>query len=71
MVKELKIKSISDMKLLNGVATTSQYDVGVHSGSTIVDAKSLLGLLSLDYTQPILCVTEEERFFKKIKGILA
>ena len=70
MVKAIKLTGASDVKKLNAIATNNVADVGIHSGNIIVDAKSLLGLMSLDFTKPILCVTEDQSFFKRIKSFL-
>ncbi len=71
MVKEIKLKTVADVKELNSIATKYPSEVGVHSESTIVDAKSLLGLMTLDFSKPMVCVTEDEHFFSKIKPFLA
>ena len=37
-------------------------DIGVHDAKgSIADAKSILGLMSLDYTKPVMLVSENER----------
>ncbi|MEG0751478.1 MAG: HPr family phosphocarrier protein [Oscillospiraceae bacterium] len=70
MVKKIKLNGLTAVKALNRAATEFAGDVGVHSESTIVDAKSLLGLMTLDFSKPMLCVTEDERFYGKIKPFL-
>lgn len=73
MVKNLKISGVSDIRELNEMATEFPGDVGIHTGTVIVDAKSLLALLALDYSKKVMCVTEDgdERFFRKIKNLIA
>ena len=71
MVKEIKLNGVADIKELNRIATSYPSDVGIHSETTIVDAKSLLGLMTLDFSKPVLCVTEDEYFYKRIKNFLA
>ena len=42
-------------------------DVGVHTDQNqIADAKSILGLMALDYNEPVKVVTEDEAFLKKL-----
>ncbi len=71
MVKEIKLNGIEDIRQLNRIATSYPSDVGIHSGDAIVDAKSLLGLMTLDFSKPLLCVTEDAYFYKRIKRFLA
>ncbi|MEG0912709.1 MAG: HPr family phosphocarrier protein [Oscillospiraceae bacterium] len=71
MVKEIKLHGVNDIKALNKIATSYPSEVGIHNEDTIVDAKSLLGLMTLDFSKPILCVTEDEYFYKRIKNFLA
>lgn len=71
MVKQIKLNGVSDIKELNRIATSYPCEVGIHAQDTIVDAKSLLGLMTLDFSKPIMCVTEDEYFYKRIKRFLA
>ena len=49
------------------LATSCDSDVGVHTeDNQIVDAKSILGLMVVDYDKPIKIVTEDEKFLKKL-----
>ncbi len=72
MVKQLKINGIGDIKKLNEMATSFGGDVGVHTETVIVDAKSLLALLALDYSKKVVCVTEDgdEAFYNRIKNLI-
>ena len=70
MVKEIKLNGVEDIKQLNRIATSYPCDVGIHSQDTIVDAKSLLGLMTLDFSKPVLCVTEDAYFYNRIKQFL-
>ena len=71
MIKELKLRGVQDVKELNKIATSFADEVGIHTEDAIVDAKSLLGLLSLNYKKPVYCVTESNRFYKSIRQFLA
>ena len=43
-------------------ATHCVDEIGVHDGKgSIADAKSILGLMSLDYTHPVMLVSENEK----------
>ncbi len=49
------------------LATKSNYDIGVHTeNNQIADAKSILGLMALDYDKSVKVVTEDEKFLKKL-----
>ncbi len=73
MVKEIKINGMKDIQKLNDMAVAFPGDIGIHTETVIVDAKSLLALLALDYSQKVLCVTEDSdsSFYKKIGELIA
>ena len=49
------------------LATRSPYEIGVHTDENqIADAKSILGLMALDYSKPVRVVTEDEKFLQKL-----
>lgn len=61
MVKQLKITNFNEVKSIMNAATGCRDDIGVHDRKgSIADAKSILGLMSLDYTQPVMLVSENE-----------
>ncbi|MEG0911352.1 MAG: HPr family phosphocarrier protein [Ruthenibacterium sp.] len=61
MVKQVKITNFTEVKSIMNAATKCQGDIGVHDmKGSIADAKSILGLMSLDYTQPVMLVSENE-----------
>ena len=45
--------SINDVKNFVNIVTKYDYDVDLISGRYVVDAKSIMGIFSLDLTQPI------------------
>lgn len=47
MLKDIEINSTKDAEKLNEVASRYNFDIFVHYGDVMVDAKSLLGLMSL------------------------
>lgn len=54
-MKELKIKinTINDVKKFVNVVSKYEYDVDVVSGRYAIDAKSIMGLFSLDLSKEI------------------
>ncbi len=47
------LKSISDVKTFVNVVTKYDFEIDLTSGRYVVDAKSIMGIFSLDLTQPI------------------
>ena len=61
MVKQVKISNFSEVKNIMNAATACRDEIGVHDmKGSIADAKSILGLMSLDYTHPVMLVSENE-----------
>lgn len=59
MVKQVKISNFTEVKNIMNAASRCVNDIGVHDAKgSIADAKSILGLMSLDYTRPVLLVSE-------------
>lgn len=48
------LKSINDVKNFVRIANDFRYDVDLVSGRYVVDAKSIMGIFSLDLSSPIL-----------------
>jgi len=48
------LKSINDVKEFVRIVNEFSYDVDLSSGRYIVDAKSIMGIFSLDLAKPIL-----------------
>ena len=67
MVKSIRLETSNDLGEFMNLATQSKFDIGVHtSDNKIADAKSIMGLMALDYDEPVLVVTEDKTFLKKI-----
>lgn len=49
----VQLRSINDVKEFVRIVNDFPYDVDLASGRYIVDAKSIMGIFSLDLTQPI------------------
>ena len=71
MVSKKMIHYINELQDIQRLAVECPCDVGLHSqdGSMIIDAKSYIGMYALDFTQPILVVSEDSEFHEKIKNI--
>ncbi len=67
MTVKIKLTTAEDLREFMNLAWTCEDDIGVHApDGAIADAKSILGLIALDYTNPVLVVTENEKFTKKL-----
>ncbi|WRS27855.1 HPr family phosphocarrier protein [Oscillospiraceae bacterium MB08-C2-2] len=67
MVQKIKLSTAEDLKEFMNLAWACGCDVGVHDPEgAIADAKSILGLIALDYNRPVLVVTEDDSFIKKL-----
>lgn len=67
MVRKIQLNTAEDLRQFMNYAWECEGDVGVHTvDGQIADAKSILGLMSLDYNEPVMVVTENEGFFKKL-----
>lgn len=66
MLLKKKLESISDLQKLNKFACSTDSDIGVHAngGEIIVEAKSVVGLFCIDFSQPVELVTEDEDVYK-------
>ena len=67
MVAFIKLESAEDLKTFMNMAWNCQDDVGVHTtDGKIADAKSVLGLMALDYSKPVQVVTENSKFIESL-----
>ena len=67
MVKQVKISSFTEVKNIMNAASGCYDDIGVHDAKgSIADAKSILGLMSLDYTQPVKLVSENPKALERV-----
>lgn len=72
MVKQVKISNFDEVKSIMNAAARCHDDIGVHdSRGSIADAKSILGLMSLDYTKPVMLVSENERELESVLRALS
>lgn len=67
LIKEVMLHSAEDLRQFMYLAMQSSEDIGVHTvDGKIADAKSILGLMSLDYSKPVKVVTEDNHFVKQL-----
>lgn len=67
MYRLIKLTEANDLRDFMNLACKCRSDVGVHTEQNqIADAKSILGLMVLDYNEPVKVVTEDEAFLKKL-----
>lgn len=50
---QVKLNSIEDAQKFNAMALKQAFDIDVRSGCHFVDAKSIMGLFTLDLSHPI------------------
>ena len=69
MIERVRVRNIDQINKIAYVASALDSDVGIHDANgQIADAKSLLGLLRLDYTRPVEVVSENARALRKAGG---
>ena len=51
---EIYLKSIVDVKNFVNIVNMYDFDIDLESGRYIVDAKSIMGIFSLDLSKPII-----------------
>lgn len=71
----IRLHTIEDVKLFVSAANMQTSDIDVESGRYLVDAKSLLGLFSLDLTKPVDVVVhgteaDKAKFASAIGGLV-
>ena len=54
--KTLILSNIDDVKSFVDLMNTKEYDVEIMAGKYIVNAKSIMGIFSLDLTKPVVMV---------------
>ena len=67
MVKQVKVSNFTEVKGIVSAAAKCYNAVGVHDmKGSIADAKSILGMMSLDYSHPVKIVCEDEGDMSRI-----
>lgn len=72
--RAIRITSVDDIKTLCNAAVEMPFDIDILSGNYILDAKSFMGIFSLDRSQPMsvrINASEEQAvpFLTKIKEL--
>lgn len=76
MTKNIQLLSISDVKEFVNAANSIDFDIDLISGRYTVDAKSIMGIFSLDLTKPIVIAANTDnaekanQFFDSIKKFI-
>lgn len=72
MILMKKFNNIKEIQILQELACKMDVDVGIHSldGSTIIDAKTFIGLFSINFDEPVNIVCEDENFIKKVNKLI-
>lgn len=68
MIHETRFNSVAELQALQRLACEVDEDVFIHSkdGKVRVDAKSFIGLFTLDFSQPVDIVTESQYVINKL-----
>jgi len=72
-VLDIKLSTIEDVRNFVNAVTACEYDVDLASGRYIVDAKSIMGIFSLDLLQPIRMTVHAENcddFLNKVEKFI-
>lgn len=60
ITKKLFLQTLEDVKSFVALSMTKPYDIELLSGKYIVNAKSIMGVFSLDLTHPLTMVANTE-----------
>ena len=66
----ISLKSITDVKDFVNIVNKYDFDIDLTSGRYVVDAKSIMGIFSLDLSKPIkvdIHSEDCEKFFDELK----
>lgn len=69
----IMLKSINDVKDFVNIVNRYDFDVDLTSGRYVVDAKSIMGIFSLDLSKPIRVEVHQDdcgTFFDQIKNFV-
>ena len=65
------LSSINDVKNFVNIVSRFDYDIDLASGRYVVDAKSIMGIFSLDLSKPIELNIHEDKDVEAILSALA
>ena len=67
MIKQITISNFKEVQKVVSAASGFLSDIGVHDmRGSIADAKSILGMMSLDFSHPVELVSENERDLNRV-----
>lgn len=69
--KKIFFKTLDDVKKFVSVVSTKTYDIELLSGKYVVNAKSVMGVLSLDLTSPVTMIANTDNDDSLLKEIEA
>lgn len=71
MITKKRFHTIHELQEVQRLAQNCACDVGLHSedDKVMIDAKSYIGMYALDFSQPILVVSEDPGFHELIANI--
>ena len=67
--KKIFLKTLDDVKTFVAIATTKNYDIELLSDKYVVNAKSVMGVLSLDLTSAVTMIANVENDSKLLMEI--
>lgn len=70
---EIMLTSINDVKNFVNIVNRYDFDVDLTSGRYVVDAKSIMGIFSLDLSKPIKVEVQNdgcEKFLEELKPFI-
>lgn len=70
---EIFLKSIIDVKNFVNIVNSCDFDIDLESGRYVVDAKSIMGIFSLDLSKPIMMrihTDDSDEIMEKIRPFL-
>lgn len=60
MEKRVHLKTIEDVKEFVSLVSSANFDIDLMNERYVIDAKSIMGILSLDFSKPIVMVLHTE-----------
>lgn len=71
LITKKMIRTIDELQALQRLAAKCEFDVAFHNldSSIIIDAKSYIGMYTLNFKEPILIVCEDVQFHQDISSI--
>ena len=71
--KTVILKDFTAVKEFVEIANSKDYDIELMYGKYVINAKSIMGVFSLDLTKPLVCVAHTEspaEFLRQIKKFI-